>query len=254
MANVLFSHQNVEAFPVGSVFFSAVATDPSELLGYGEWTLFGEGRMVMGCSSNDTPLSTGGSNSKTISTSNLPAHTHSVPAHKHTASAATAGEHGHENSMVQAGTHGHKYTMESVSHNHTVTINSGGSHTHSAKINTLYSADAHIHSRGDWTSTNSYLAEGVKTPNFSGNNGYVIVSAGSHTHSSSVSSNSHTHTLNIVAEGAHTHEIAIDESGNHTHSITINNSSTLTTGSAGSGSALDITNAYIKLFIWRRTK
>ena len=36
------------AFPVGSVFLSVVSTDPADLLGYGTWERFGEGRVLLG--------------------------------------------------------------------------------------------------------------------------------------------------------------------------------------------------------------
>jgi hypothetical protein len=38
---------DVEAFPVGSVYFATVATSPSTLLGYGTWTLLGSGMITL---------------------------------------------------------------------------------------------------------------------------------------------------------------------------------------------------------------
>ena len=273
MSDILFSHKNVEAFPVGSVFFSVNNTDPSELLGYGTWILISQGRMIMGANEDEEETSTGGSMSKTIATSNLPSHTHSiaththqVPAHNHTGTSSSAGTHGHETGTSVAGNHGHKYTMGSSSHSHTITVNSGGSHTHGIKMNTLAGAVAHNHTRGTWTKDSSYVSEGTKygddSASFFGINTYVIQSGGSHNHSASSASSSHTHTLSIQQEGAHTHGVSITENGAHIHTITIANKAAFNTasggptatGTAGSGTALDVTNAYLKLFIWQRTE
>jgi hypothetical protein len=38
----------VAAFPVGSIFITVSDTDPSTLLGYGTWELFGTGRVLIG--------------------------------------------------------------------------------------------------------------------------------------------------------------------------------------------------------------
>lgn len=271
--NILFSHKNVEAFPVGSVFISVNNTNPNELLGYGTWILISQDKMIMGCNEDDTETSTGGKKSITLSSSQLPSHTHSIaththqiPAHNHTGTSSSAGNHGHETETSVAGNHGHKYTMGSSSHSHTITVNSGGSHTHGIKMNTLAGAATHNHSRGNWTKDSSYVSEGTKygddSASFFGTNTYVIQSAGSHKHSASSASSSHTHTLSIQEEGAHTHGVSITENGAHTHTITIANKSAFNTasggptatGSTGSGSAIDITNPYLKLFIWQRTE
>jgi baseplate structural protein gp10 len=47
-----------EAFPVGSVFISIVSTDPATLLGYGTWSAFGAGRVLVGLDSGDTDFDT----------------------------------------------------------------------------------------------------------------------------------------------------------------------------------------------------
>jgi len=55
----------IEAFPIGSIFMSVVATAPATLLGYGTWVAFGTGRMPIGIDSGnalfDTAEETGGS-------------------------------------------------------------------------------------------------------------------------------------------------------------------------------------------------
>jgi len=96
-----------EAFPVGSVFISVVSTNPGTLLGYGTWSSFGAGRVLVGLDSGDSDFDsvekTGGAKTRAIS------------AHSGTAVADHA-------------SHTHTYT-EVVNHTHAITITDPG-HTH----------------------------------------------------------------------------------------------------------------------------
>jgi hypothetical protein len=74
-------------YPVGSIYINAgVATNPSTLLGFGTWTEFGAGKVIVGLDSTDTLFDTleetGGSKNAT-----LVSHTHSAtvtdPGHLH---------------------------------------------------------------------------------------------------------------------------------------------------------------------------
>ena len=47
-----------EAFPVGSVFIAVVSTNPATLLGYGTWSAFGAGRVLVGLDAGDTDFDT----------------------------------------------------------------------------------------------------------------------------------------------------------------------------------------------------
>lgn len=73
-------------YPVGSIYTNATSsTNPSTLLGFGTWTAFGAGRVMVGFDSSnslfDTAEETGGS-----ANAILVSHTHSVtdPGHSHT--------------------------------------------------------------------------------------------------------------------------------------------------------------------------
>lgn len=71
-----------EAFPVGSVFIAVVSTNPATLLGYGTWSAFGAGRVLVGLDSGDTDFDvaeeTGGVKTVTLTgaQSGLPLHRH----------------------------------------------------------------------------------------------------------------------------------------------------------------------------------
>lgn len=75
------------AWPVGSIFISAVDTNPADLLGGGTWEAFGSGRVLVGQdvgqSEFDTLGETGGAKTHTLTTSEMPSHTHAQNAHSH---------------------------------------------------------------------------------------------------------------------------------------------------------------------------
>ena len=76
-----------EAFPVGAVFIAVVSTNPGTLLGYGTWSAFGAGRVLVGIDSGDTDFDTveetGGAKTHTLTTAEMPSHTHVQDAHTH---------------------------------------------------------------------------------------------------------------------------------------------------------------------------
>jgi len=73
---------NAIVYPVGSIYTNiAVATNPASLLGMGTWVAFGEGRVLVGKAGSgtfDTLGATGGAETHTLSTSEIPSHTHTM--------------------------------------------------------------------------------------------------------------------------------------------------------------------------------
>ena len=72
-----------KVYPVGSIYINATsATNPGTLLGFGTWVAFGAGKVVVGLDSTDTDFDTvgetGGANTHTLTTSEIPSHTHSL--------------------------------------------------------------------------------------------------------------------------------------------------------------------------------
>ena len=69
-----------EAFPVGSIYTSVLSTNPATLLGYGTWTSFAAGRVLVGRDASqaefDTVEETGGAKAHTLTISEMPAHDH----------------------------------------------------------------------------------------------------------------------------------------------------------------------------------
>jgi len=70
------------AYPVGSIYMNINSTDPNTLLGFGSWSRFGEGKMLISQSSSDSDFDTGeetgGAKTVTLSASELPEHQHHV--------------------------------------------------------------------------------------------------------------------------------------------------------------------------------
>lgn len=75
-------------YPVGSVYSNATdATNPGTLLGFGTWVAFGAGKVMVGINSGDadfnTPEETGGAKTHTLTSAEMPSHTHIQNAHIH---------------------------------------------------------------------------------------------------------------------------------------------------------------------------
>lgn len=69
-------------YPVGSIYINATSsTNPGTLLGFGTWVVFGAGRVLVGIDSGDTDFDTseetGGSKTHTLTTAEMPTHSHS---------------------------------------------------------------------------------------------------------------------------------------------------------------------------------
>lgn len=90
-------------WPVGSIYISTTATNPNTLLGFGTWSAFGAGRVLVsqdtGQAEFDTLGETGGAKTHTLSTAEMPAHTHTQDAHNHTQDAHNHTQNPHRHYM-----------------------------------------------------------------------------------------------------------------------------------------------------------
>jgi hypothetical protein len=102
------------AWPVGSVFMAVVSTDPATLLGFGTWSAFGAGRVLVGQTDGDSDFNVaeeeGGAKTVASAGTNAAeaAHTHSVTSNV---------------SVNDHASHTHTYT-DVVNHTHTVSVGS----------------------------------------------------------------------------------------------------------------------------------
>jgi hypothetical protein len=92
-------------YPVGSIYINAaVSTNPGTLLGFGTWVAFGTGRTMVGIDAAqtefDTLEETGGAKTHTLTTSEIPAHTHTIDSNN---SGGNNNLHHSNNSFVAVG-------------------------------------------------------------------------------------------------------------------------------------------------------
>lgn len=98
-------------FPVGYVLISTVNTNPATFLGYGTWSnTFGAGRVLVGLNASDsdfdTAEKTGGSKAHTLTTAEMPSHTHVQNAHTHVQDAHTHTQNSFAPRIINSGTAG----------------------------------------------------------------------------------------------------------------------------------------------------
>lgn len=89
--NVTVTEVLKKVYPIGCIYFSVNSTNPATSLGFGTWSAFGAGRVPVGFDSGqtefDTDEETGGAKTHTLTTTEMPSHTHTQDAHQHTETA-----------------------------------------------------------------------------------------------------------------------------------------------------------------------
>jgi len=185
-------------YPVGSLYFNANdGTNPSTLLGFGNWEKFGKGKVPVGHDPDDTDFytaeETGGAKTHTLTEAEIPSHSHD------------------SGSLSNNSTGAHTHTFSDTSsssgyHSHSGSTNTTGNHYH--KVTRPYAA----HVEGSYSGSHDY--DGADRVNTS--------AAGDHSHSLSINSN-----------GSHTHYVSGNTSSSGSHSHTISGS----TGATGGGSS-----------------
>ena len=171
-------------YPVGSVYISFNSTDPSTLFG-GTWSRLKD-TFLLANGDAYAPDTTGGSATKTITTSNMPSHNHSVSSsgsHTHSATTSTNGNHTHtRGSMNITGNFGGTDVQSSYYGNGAFAINSWGNYKDAGgTYQSGYGKNMNFDASRSWTGSTS--------------------TAGNHTHTVSLSGGNHTHTTTNVGGG-----------------------------------------------------
>jgi microcystin-dependent protein len=109
-------------YPVGAIYTSVVNTNPSTFIG-GTWSAFGSGRTIVGVDAGqtefDTVEETGGAKTHTLTSGEMPSHTHTQNSHNH-----TQNSHNHTQNSHNHTQNSHNHTQNS--HNHGMGIYGAG--------------------------------------------------------------------------------------------------------------------------------
>lgn len=240
------------AHPVGSLYWTSSSENPAVTFGGGTWKQIKD-VFVWAKGDSDTVNTTGGSKTVTLTTNQIPSHTHSVTASgtisvttnpTFTGTAVTSG----------ANNRGHTHNFE---HKHTT----GGMSANSS---------GYFTTRVLTTDTQFFLSRSgcvsaISMPTDSTNYSMINLSSNSSRATAKIEFNvSHTHTTNSLTNASGT---AItntgSESQNHTHSVTAEGTvsggaykftgSAVTSGGAGGGQAHDNMPPYVVKYCWERT-
>lgn len=205
-------------YPIGSVYISFNATDPSTLFG-GTWQRLKDTFLLVNGDSY-APNTTGGSATKTIGVTNLPAHNHSV---------SSSGSHTHASANV--------------------TVSTAGSHTHARgtmEIKGTFSGVGQHYNPGSGDMRENVVTGAFYRVNTTNNpsQGVRVGQSGTAERDDYFGFEASRNWTGATASaGNHTHTVSISSSGSHTH----------TTTNAGGGTPLNIMPPYTTVYAWRRT-
>lgn len=247
----------IDAWPIGSIYISAVNTNPASMLGGGTWQRI-KGTFLLAADDSAYRLGDSyGSMTKTLTESNMPKHSHSstvssVVAHSHTISVTNGGAHTHTASAASSGAHTH-----SVSGN----TEGAGSHSHGRGTMNI-TGKFGVDDRGTWAGVDGAFTRGSAADcGAEGSDyGYVINFDASRSWTGATSeASAHKHSVNLTAAsgGSHAHTITVSNGGSHGHTASATSagahSHTVTIGESGSGTEFDVIPKSLAVYVWRRT-
>lgn len=151
-----------KAYPVGAIYCSTVETNPHDLFGFGTWEYIEQGRVLLSQGDKYSAGSTGGAETHTLTTQEMPKHNHGGNtseggSHTHTGTAKEAGEHTH---TCEVSGYGNDFktrmfweekrtSRTELKTTEIMNIKSGGEHTHDIQINDSKNHTHIINSEGD---------------------------------------------------------------------------------------------------------
>lgn len=258
-------------YPVGSIYWTGKAPDdggdPNELFG-GTWVQI-KGKFVWAKGDSDTLNATGGAKTVTLTTDQIPSHTHTFTGSAVTSGGSSATNTGSESSHTHSYSHTHKY---SHTHEYTpsgkIASTSGGTDNKTAGMSanstgTIQAVHSYNGYYEPWQNAtgcfsisggNGGMAWNAETIGDIRNNDKLTINV-AHTHtayftgtkSSTTSQSANTTTdqseTTTGSGSSHSHTMA------HTHSVTASG----TNSSTGGGQAHDNMPPYIVKYCWERT-
>ena len=198
-------------YPVGAIYMSVNSTSPATLFG-GTWAQIKD-TFLLAAGTSHAAGSTGGAETVTLTTNNLPSHKHTVGAHAHglNSHVHSVGAHSHglnSHTHTMAHTHGlnsHTHTMAHTHglNDHVHSLNSHvhglNSHTHGMSHTHSLSSHTHSFSGSGSTSANGSHSHEIFTQGSSGETwGYTWASGASYATADGIYSvGNHTHTVSV---------------------------------------------------------
>lgn len=138
---------NKKKYYVGKLIFDTKNINPATYLGFGTWTLWGAGRVPVGVDTSQTEFNsvekTGGAKTVTLTTSNIPKHTH-----KFSGTTSSNGSHNHTikyNGEASTGGNLPIIAGNGQTTSSNKVVNSAGSHTHTISGTTGSSGSGTAH-------------------------------------------------------------------------------------------------------------
>lgn len=129
-----------DVYPVGSLYMSTVSTSPATLFGMGTWVAI-EGQFILGANATYPAGTTGGAATHTLTSSEMPSHTHTDSGHTHTIAHTHTYEHWQNTNPFQSGGSGPAKTGDSTSTTSGASASNSG--TASASIQNTGGGTAH---------------------------------------------------------------------------------------------------------------
>lgn len=264
------------AWPVGSIFLSAVSTNPATLLGFGTWSAIGAGRVLIGIDAGDADFDTLGETGGAKTTSHthgagtLATDTHGGHTHGYGTIATVAeSSHTHGAGTLAPSAHTGAAVGDHSDHVHTIGSIAASAHSGATVGDHSGASLSHVHNFTTGSITGSgdigdKVGGGVSVTGTTGDNGpatltHSVGQASAHTMSGNTGNvwgglsahsvtqpSAHTMSGTSSAGSSHSHGVSGSTASDGAHGHSVNSGSTGSTASS-------TVQPYLVVAMWQRT-